>query len=246
MRKMTGKITTHAVILAAGMGIRLLPYTERIPKCLIKVNDIPIIVNILNALHSIGVSSVKIIVGHLSENIMREIGPIYRGIKIKYIVNEQYKSTNSMYSLYLGIKELRRPTWVIEGDVFFEEKLITLDHSAPITWFADSSVKEIDGAYLETDKNYRVLSLNILKETDHRRKERFKSVGVVHLDIEAVAVVEKWLKQGIDVGRKNDYYDLILGDHFNDIVTEVRDVKGFKWFEIDNEDDLKKAREIFK
>ena len=55
-----------AVILAAGVGDRLRPFTQEFPKCLVPVNGVPILVNALTHLSDVGVTEVVIVVGHFT------------------------------------------------------------------------------------------------------------------------------------------------------------------------------------
>ena len=58
-----------AVILAGGLGKRLLPITEHIPKALVKIEGIPIIHKQLLQLEENGFKEVIILTGHLSHQI---------------------------------------------------------------------------------------------------------------------------------------------------------------------------------
>jgi len=58
-----------AVILAAGIGYRLLPYTKNIPKALIKINNKPILGYILDALIKNNINDIIIVVGYKKEKI---------------------------------------------------------------------------------------------------------------------------------------------------------------------------------
>ena len=55
------------MILAGGLGTRLLPYTTILPKPLVPVGDRPILEHILQRLHRCGVRLVDLCVGHLGE-----------------------------------------------------------------------------------------------------------------------------------------------------------------------------------
>ncbi len=54
----------NAVILAAGVGDRLRPFTDKLPKCLAKVAGVPILDNALAHLAALGTEQVAIVVGH--------------------------------------------------------------------------------------------------------------------------------------------------------------------------------------
>ena len=58
-----------AIILAAGMGTRLRPETNVVPKCLVKVNGKPILEYQLEMLKSAGTNKIYIVGGYLVEEL---------------------------------------------------------------------------------------------------------------------------------------------------------------------------------
>ena len=59
------------VILAAGIGSRLRPHTLKIPKCLVKVANIPILDHQLNVFRKLDIKnkSISIVGGYLSDQL---------------------------------------------------------------------------------------------------------------------------------------------------------------------------------
>ena len=57
------------VIIAAGMGTRLLHLTKDTPKCMVKVRGKPILEHQLDVFHSFGITDICIIKGYLKEQI---------------------------------------------------------------------------------------------------------------------------------------------------------------------------------
>ena len=91
-----------AIILAAGAGDRMQPFTQHSPKCLVPVNGVPILVNALTHLSDVGVDEVVIVVGHHREKIYDLIGDTFKSLNVSYIESEDYASTNNIYSLWLA------------------------------------------------------------------------------------------------------------------------------------------------
>ena len=80
-----GVPVTTALLLAAGMGSRLSPLTDSTPKCLVEVNQIPILERLMRTLRSHGFKRLFVVTGHLSEVIEDYLGSRYADIEISYI-----------------------------------------------------------------------------------------------------------------------------------------------------------------
>lgn len=237
--------TRYAVILVAGEGKRLKPFTDSAPKCMVEINGISILENTLSLFAENGVTTARIVVGHLSSIIRDHFGFSFNNMNIEYIENNTYESTNSMYSLYLGLQGIQESTWVLEGDVFFEHAVLTNPVHQDISWFVDAKRKDLDGAYIMFDHQKKALSLEIIRDIRNLSGQCGKSIGLLHLNPKGLEYFQKWLQQGINAHQENLYYDLIVGPHFYEADIEVVDVGGQKWFEIDNYADLENAKKMF-
>lgn len=237
--------TRHAIILVAGQGTRLLPFTLTAPKCFARVGETRILENALQMLAANDCEHVRIVIGHHADLVRTTITNRYAGMTISYIVNPIYETTNSMYSLALGLDGWDVPTWVIEGDVFFEPSLLRLSSPAEIAWYVDSTTRGLDGAFVEADDHGVAYALSIVRDLSLLTVRQSKSVGVLHLTQKGARQLGDWLQSGIKENRHNVYYDLIIADHLHEGVVHVVDVAGSKWFEIDTQADLEKATELF-
>jgi len=235
----------HAIILVAGEGKRLLPFTETNPKCFAEVGGTRILENALQCFAANGCERIKIVTGHFSQLIQDTITATFEGMAISYQVNEIYQTTNSMYSLHLGLEGLGEPTWVLEGDVFFESSILSLPVQYDIAWFVDSRVRSLDGAFVETDVRRRAQSLQIIRDLSLLEPNQHKSIGILRYSANGVRHLRQWLSEAVEQEKTNLYYDLILAEHMQELFVEVVDVDGRKWFEIDSPDELEEARRVF-
>jgi L-glutamine-phosphate cytidylyltransferase len=235
----------HAVILVAGQGNRLRPFTLTNPKCFATVKNRRILENALDSLAEQGCQRVNLVIGHHADVIISSITTNYSGMQISYVVNEHYQTTNSMFSLALGLESVKESTWILEGDVFFEQPILNIKTQAEINWFVDSSCRLFDGAYIESDSQNKAVVLEIVKDTASLRQNQNKSVGILKVSYFGLEEIKYWLQEGIRQDRANDYYDLILADHMPEEFISICDVKGYKWYEIDNQEDLENANRLF-
>ena len=112
-----------AIILAAGEGIRLRPFTFSRPKSMIPIADKPILEYAINSLKECGLEDVTLVVGYRKESIMNyfEDGLDF-GVRIEYVEQEQQLGTAH------AIKQVEECVddrfVVLNGDNLVEERLI--------------------------------------------------------------------------------------------------------------------------
>ena len=117
------------LILAAGYGSRLNCLTKDYPKCLVKVNGREILDYQLSGYINGGIreENVYIVVGYRYEMICAFLQ--YKYPKVNVVYNLEYATTNNMFSLYLGLKELMQmqPKGIVfinNADCIYEEALM--------------------------------------------------------------------------------------------------------------------------
>lgn len=110
----------RGVILAAGLGTRMLPITNTIPKPLVSINNTRIIETSIRALTEAGISDITIVVGHLAHkfDVLLDTWP-----NLKLVTNAQYKTTNNITSVNLVSDKLNN-CYLIEADIFIQNKSI--------------------------------------------------------------------------------------------------------------------------
>lgn len=112
-----------AIILAAGKGGRLAPYTDSRPKCLVQVDGKAILDYQLEALEAAGVEDVVIVTGYRKEMVAEHLKN--RGCpEFTLIENERYGETNTAYSLWLARHEMTDDFFYLNGDVLIHPEII--------------------------------------------------------------------------------------------------------------------------
>lgn len=145
----------NAIILAAGMGTRLRPLTNEIPKCLVKVSGIPMVERQIQYLHEAGITDITLVSGYKAEK-LDYLKELY-GVDI--VFNEKYDTCNNIYSLYKVLDRFG-DSWVIEGDVFMNKNCFTKDiHQS--TYFAKYHEHYENEWGLEIDDSGRLININI-------------------------------------------------------------------------------------
>lgn len=241
-----------AIILVAGRGNRLRPLTDSMPKCLTEVNGESILENALKKLSENGIKETILVVGYLKEKIKGNIGNEFNDMKINYVDNDIYDKTNTSYSLWLAIKDLDEDVLILEGDVFFEDKLLKdfLNDKRRNLTIVERYKKHLDGSFVDIDENSkRVLEWIHKKDRSDNFtiEDKYKTVNIHKFSSDFLKeFLIPTLKNYSGVDRKEPIESVlrdILKAGGNIFVFETL---GRKWFEIDNLKELKMAEEIFR
>jgi glucose-1-phosphate thymidylyltransferase len=113
-----------AVILAAGEGRRLRPFTVSRPKVMIPIANRPIIEYAVEALSKNGIKDIVIVVGYKKERIMShfEEGKKF-GVDIEYVT--QQKPLGTAHALLQAQKEVDSEILVLAGDNLIDPKEVS-------------------------------------------------------------------------------------------------------------------------
>lgn len=234
-KKGTHKITT-ALLMAAGMGMRIRPLSDKTPKPLISVCGTPMIETLIQAITSVGVHKIIITVGYKKEK--------YLYLKDKYdnitlIENIEYMKKNTISSFYAAMDCLRNENCLIcESDLYIADPSIIkgeMDKSRYL--IRDVPAQNYEwGFHLQNDRVKRVVRPRPDVFLDHHMygvaywmKDDFKKLT------EAVSVAYK------HEGHEQLAYDEVANEIFDEIDMGVIRVKDDQLYEIDCLDDLIKV-----
>ena len=113
---MNKDVKMKAIIIAAGLGIRLNPLTNDKPKCMLEIKGKTILQHQLDAFHANGITDISIIKGYKKEGID------YAGLK--YYVNDNYRNNNILNSLFYAEKEMNNEFIASYSDIIFGEDVV--------------------------------------------------------------------------------------------------------------------------
>ncbi len=153
-----------AVILAAGISTRMGVNTYDVPKPLLKIKGSTLIeLNISKLTKYLGISEIIIVVGYKKDLIMNVIGNEYNGMKITYVHNNEFRKTNSSFSMWLARGLVQEGFIVMNGDTLISEKHLerileeTCDSSVLIDIFFTKFTYE--DLKVSIDNNYLVKNI---------------------------------------------------------------------------------------
>jgi MurNAc alpha-1-phosphate uridylyltransferase len=119
-----------AMILAAGLGKRLLPLTKNTPKPLLSIGQYTLIERVINKLMEHGVDDFIINVSHLSEQIKNKLDHYHQNISIQFLDEPfPYGTGGALVNAvsFLGDE----PFILCNADIIFESDLTRLPASTP-------------------------------------------------------------------------------------------------------------------
>jgi len=150
----------NAIILAAGFGARMVPYTYDTPKGLLKVKRVPMIERQIEQLLEVGITEIIMVVGYLAE--MFEYLIDKYGVKLVY--NPEYATKNNFASLHLVRKYLGN-SYILAADHWIEESIF---HTyEPGSWVSCTFVKDLSSDWkAEIGPRSRVVNIEIGAEDD--------------------------------------------------------------------------------
>ncbi|HVO78108.1 MAG TPA: bifunctional sugar-1-phosphate nucleotidylyltransferase/acetyltransferase [Methanomassiliicoccales archaeon] len=112
-----------AVVLAAGEGTRLRPFTNTRPKVMIPVANRPILEYVVKALVENGVKDIVLVVGYRKERIMSYFGSGEAlGASIEYVVQEKQLGTS--HALLAAESKLGKEFLVLAGDNIVDRNMV--------------------------------------------------------------------------------------------------------------------------
>ncbi len=243
------------LVLAAGAGRRLRPYTDSLPKALVPVgpagieDSITVLDIALGNFAEIGLTEVAIIVGYAKEAIYerREALEEKYGLKITLIDNDKAEEWNNAYSLWCGRDAIKHSVILANGDtvhpVSVEKTLLAARGDGKKIILAVDTVKSLADEEMKVVVDPAKGMTKITKLMDPAEASG-EYIGVTLIEGEAADELGDALKTVWETDPQQFYehgYQELVNRGFRIDVAPIGDVQ---WVEIDNHDDLAKGREI--
>ncbi|WP_044935255.1 sugar phosphate nucleotidyltransferase [Pseudobutyrivibrio sp. LB2011] len=222
----------RAIIMAAGLGNRMRPITDEIPKPLVKVNGTRMIDTVIDGLMKNGINDITIVVGYKKE--------CFEALKDKYpdinlVENRYYDQYNNISSLYSVRDKLDRACIILDGDqLIYNDKIL-----AP-----EFDLSGYSGAWVENDTDEW-----LMQEKDGVVTECSRTGGSKGWQLYSIS---RWtkddalkLKKFVQLEFENDNRQIYWDDvpmfcHFKEFTLGINPISKEDLVEIDSFQDLVK------
>jgi choline kinase len=237
------------MVLAAGAGRRLRPDTDGLPKALLPVDGELTILDIaLRNLSEVGLSEIVVVVGYAAGRVADRQDDLEAryGVRLTLVDNDRAEEWNNAYSLWLARDHFKDGVLLVNGDtvhpVSIERTLLAADNSKKIVLAVDTVKKLADEEMKVTRQSDGTLD-RITKLMDPAQAYG-EYIGATLIRPEAAGD----LAEALEATWRRDpslYYE----DGYAEYVARggkigVAPIGVVDWVEVDNHDDLRRAREI--
>ena len=237
-----------AIILSAGQGKRLLPLTERAPKCMLPVDGRPLIGRQIDALLKCGVEDITVVVGFGAElveaGIVERYGAAerYKSRRVRTLYNPFYTITDNLVSCWVARGEMQGEFLILNGDTLFaatvlERLLAAPEH--PITLAVSRKA-----AYDDDD-------MKVIREGDRllqvgkklpREQVNAESIGMMTFRGDGPRLFREAMERALrSPAALSQWYLSLIDALAKDGVVFTQEISATGWTEVDSPSDLERA-----
>jgi choline kinase len=168
------------------------------------------------------------------------------GDDVRVVINDVYDRTNNMYSLRLALNSAPHSDMVISnGDVVFDETIVADIAAAS----GDNLIAVEPGRYIEesmkvaVDGGGRIVALNKALRPDAAYGV---SIDLYSFTAPAIASILRTADRLIDRDKEaNLWTEVAIEQTLPEVAVKPFDIRGRRWIEIDNFDDLAEGERLF-
>lgn len=234
------------ILLVAGEGKRLRPYTLDRPKCMVEIDGISLIDRQLAVLKAEELDNIVMIGGYKADMLKRE------GVKLK--LNSRYYETNMVWTLFSAEEELKGDVIVSYGDIVYSREIlqsllkskadiaVTIDKEWESYWRARSEDPLDDAETLKLRED------GIISEIGKKPKSldeiEGQYMGLMKFSAKGLMQIKKVFHAAVNSGKllDNNIENAYITDLLQAVINSGEDVTSVpiygNWIEVDTVSDL--------
>ncbi len=226
----------NVLILAAGVGRRLHPLTEQMPKPLLSVGQNTLLGHQLEALADAGVrtEAITLVGGHGYERLVA-----WAPAGVRTVFNPKYDSWNNIYSITLG--ELSNgSTLLVNGDGLYHPSIFRRALAHPAPDFLVTDTQKTLGAE-EMKARFEDGALVALAKSLPIEQADGEYIGISRFSAPTFQRIRDVAAELVAQGETDCWYESAILQVANERRIEMLDIGGMPWTEVDDPRDLAHA-----